>query len=161
MTPEPTPEDLRNAVREDPDLLPEEKETTFRFGKRDDYATVYTAEAGLIRRLLAHAHVHVKGLTTLDGEARRDVPLPEYDGGVIVGLRARIPVGALQVKLRPRQTASHAEIVTDRVLTDGGGIVHSDSDAETDGTRHEDVGNTIDRAHAQVSVETDKRPPHD
>jgi hypothetical protein len=108
--------EVLDAVGEDTDLLPEEKETTLRLGKQEDHAEVYTAEAGLARRLLAHPAVAVAGVTVLDGDARREQTLDEYDGGRIVGVRARLPVGVLQVKLRERGDAGHAEIVTDRVL---------------------------------------------
>lgn len=113
-----------NAVQEDSNLLPEEKETTLRLGKRDDHADLYTAEAGLTRRLLAHPAVPVTAVTVAEEGARQDLSLAEYEGGPIVGVRARVPVGALQVKLRPRSSESHAEIVTDRALAEvesGGG----------------------------------------
>ena len=108
--------DLLAAVGEDTDLLPEEKETTLRFGKRDDVAHVYTAEAGLARRLLAHPHVDVRGLTVPDGDARRDVAPEQHTGEPIYGVRAHVPVGCLSVRSSPRSTTQHAKIVTDRVL---------------------------------------------
>jgi hypothetical protein len=107
---------LLEAVQEDSSLLPEEKETTLRLDKRDDYADVYTAEAGLARRLLAHPAVPVVAVTVATGDARTDKPPAAYEAGPIVGVRAHVPVGALQVKLRPRNSSSHAEIVTDRAL---------------------------------------------
>jgi hypothetical protein len=107
---------LLEAVREDPDLAPEEKETTLRLGKRDDLAAVYTAEAGLARRLLAHPHVRVEGVTVADGAARRDVAPEETQRGRIVGVRARVPVGVVSVRSSPRATSQHAEIVSDRVF---------------------------------------------
>jgi hypothetical protein len=82
-----------NAVGEDSDLLPEEKETTLRLDKRDDYADVYTAEAGLARRLLAHPAVPVVAVTVATDDARTDQPLGEYQDGAIVGVQARVPWG--------------------------------------------------------------------
>jgi hypothetical protein len=106
-----------DAVREDPALQPEEKETTFGLTKRHDYFRTFTAEAGLARRLLAHPAVEDKVLTVADGDGYRTLPLAKYDGGDIVGLRARVPVGAVTVRSDPRQTTQHAAIVTDRVLS--------------------------------------------
>jgi len=108
---------VRDAVTEDSNLYPEEKETSIRFSKREDEARVYTAEAGLARRLLAHPHVPIDGLTVLDGDARPDVPVDDFDGRGVVGVRARIPVKALAVLSKPRSSPYHAQIVSDRVIT--------------------------------------------
>ncbi|MFB6256296.1 MAG: hypothetical protein ABEH58_06150 [Haloplanus sp.] len=108
---------MREAVREDPDLLPEEKETTLRFAKDQDTAAVYTAEAGLARRLLAHAAVNVEGLTVLEEEeARREVDPDDWGGGDIVGVRARLPVGALKVQRTPRSAGGHAQVVSEKAV---------------------------------------------
>lgn len=114
-------------VREDRELAPIEKETTLRFAKRDKHASVYTAEAGLARRLLAHPHAEIKSVTVADGDARRDVPLGSTDGADIVGVRASVDVGVLSIRSTPRQSRQHAAIVSERVLerlrdtaTDGG-----------------------------------------
>lgn len=104
------------AVGEDSALTPEEKETTLRFGKRDDVATAYTAEAGLTRRAIAHPHVEVRSLTVLDGDARETVSLEEWDGREIVGAALSVPVGLLSVKSTPRASTEHAEIVSDRAF---------------------------------------------
>jgi hypothetical protein len=112
---------LLEAVGEDTSLTPEEKETTLRLGKRDDLAAVYSAEAGLTRRLLAHAHVRIDGVTVVDGDARRDVAPEEYQRGRIVGVRARVPVEVLSVRSSPRTASNHAAIVSDRVLQTEGG----------------------------------------
>jgi hypothetical protein len=113
--------DLLDAVGEDSALTPEEKETTLRLGRRDDHVTGYTAEAGLARRLLAHPHVAVEGVTVPDGDARRDVPPEEHTpGDAIVGVRVRAPVGLLVIKSTPRRdSAGHADVVSPRVLQEG------------------------------------------
>lgn len=112
------PREVLEAVTEDTNLLPKEKETTLRLTKWEEEAHVYTAEAGLARRLLAHPHVPIDGLTVLDGDARRDVSVDGFDGREVVGVRARVPVGALSVRSSPRSSTQHAEIVSSRVLAE-------------------------------------------
>jgi hypothetical protein len=109
---------LLEAVREDPDLAPVEKETTLRFCKRDDLAAVYSAEAGLTRRLLAHPHVRVDGVTVGEGAARRDVSPDEYTEGPVHGVRARVPTGCLKVRASVRATTQHAPIISKTVLAE-------------------------------------------
>ena len=114
---------------DDPDLSPAEKETVIRFARDEDRAAVYTAEAGLGRRLLKHPHAEVEGVTVADGSARPEVPVEDLDGDEdVVGVRATAPVGLLQVKGSPRRSGGHADIVTDRVL---------DADAIADGGERE------------------------
>lgn len=110
--------DLRDLVKyEDPELTPAEKETAIHFSKGDERAEVYTAEAGLSRRLLAHAYVEVEGVTVADGDRRDELAVEDLDGDeAVVGVRATMPIGALLVKSAPRADQSHAEVVTDRVL---------------------------------------------
>lgn len=110
---------LRDLVREDPGLTPQEKETTIRFAKDEEHADVYTAEAGLTRRLLAHPSAVVEYLTVLDEGATRNVDPSEVSGREIVGVRASVPVGALKVQLTPRSSTQHAEVVSGRVLSGG------------------------------------------
>jgi len=82
---------------------------------------VFTAEAGLARRLLAHDAVEVLAVVVVEDDARPEVPLEEVRGREVVGLRCDVPVGALKVGLSPRATDQHAEVVTDRVLSGGAG----------------------------------------
>jgi len=110
-------ETLVDAVGEDSDLTPEEKETSIHFSKRDDTARVFTAEAGLARRLLAHPHAEARTLNVLDEDGARTATTPDgYDGGTVVGVVADVPVGVLTVKRDPRKTSQHAPVITDRVL---------------------------------------------
>jgi len=102
---------------DDPELTPAEKETTVRFARDDDRAEVYTAEAGLGRRLLCHPFAEIRGVTVADGGARPERGVEDLDGDEdVVGVRASVPVGLLQIKSTPRRDNGHAEIVTDRVL---------------------------------------------
>lgn len=109
--------DLLDAVGEDSDLTPDEKETSITFTKRDDTARMFTAEAGLARRLLAHPHTSVVSLDVLDGNgARCSVAPDEYTDGEIVGVVADVPVGAFTVQRDPRKSDQHAKVITRRVL---------------------------------------------
>lgn len=112
--------ELLQHVAEDASLSPAEKETTFRFEKTEDIVTGYTAEAGLARRLLAHPHAAITAVTVPDGDARRSVEPKEHVGDTpIVGVRFRAPLGLFSIKSTPRQSGSHADLVTERVLEGG------------------------------------------
>jgi len=110
--------DVADLVREHPDLTPAEKETTIRFAKGDDRATVYTAEAGLTRRLLAHPNAEVEDVNVLENGGTRPVDLSEVSGRDIVGVRASVPVGALKVRVSSRSAPGHAEVVSEEVLSE-------------------------------------------
>ncbi|WP_049938142.1 hypothetical protein [Haloplanus natans] len=109
-------EALLDLVREDPDLAPQEKETTLRFTKDEDAVRIYTEEAGIGRRLLAHPSATVGGVTVLDGGVRPPADIDEVDGRDIVAVRARVPVGAVKILLNTRESTQHAEVVSERVL---------------------------------------------
>lgn len=105
--------ELVNAVREDPELTPDEKETSITFTKSDERACVYTEEAGLMRRLLHHpafdaAELHV----TTDDVWGKHVELHAFSGGTITGVRGYIPIGTLKVRSRSRSTSGHASVVS-------------------------------------------------
>ena len=117
MSADAVAEDLGGLIREHPDLTPAEKETTIRFAKDQDRATIYTAEAGVGRRLLAHPHADVKDVNVLEDGGTRPVAPSEVSGRDIVGVRVSVPVGALKVALSPRSAGGHAEVVTDRVYS--------------------------------------------
>lgn len=99
-------------VREDPALLPEEKETTIRFGKDEDRATVFTPEAGLMRRLLNHPEFEVHGILLEAGGEVESVEQLHADEDAVVGVRGSVPVGALKVSARSRSTSGHASVVS-------------------------------------------------
>lgn len=111
--------DLLEHVAEDSELSPAEKETTFRFDKTGETVTGYSAEAGLVRRALAHPHIEVADLTVRDEDARRDVHPDEYGGEApITGVRLKAPIGLFTIKSTPRQSTGHADLITDRVLSE-------------------------------------------
>lgn len=104
-------------VEEDSGLTPGEKETSIGFAKPDDRARIFTAEAGLARRLLAHPASRVQTLNVLDEGGDRASTSPEdYDGQAIVGVTVTLPIGALLVKRHPRSTDQHAAIGSKQVF---------------------------------------------
>jgi hypothetical protein len=98
--------DLGDLVREHPDLTPAEKETTIRFGKDEDRATIYTDEAGVGRRLLAHPRADVKDVNILEDGGTLPVTPSEVAGREIVGVRVSIPVGGSRSGCRRAQRAA-------------------------------------------------------
>jgi hypothetical protein len=108
--------DALDRVTEDTDLLPEEKETTVRFGKRDDSAELFTAEAGLARRVLAHPDARPTHLNVRRDDGRASISPDEYAGEKIVGVTVDLPVSALSIKSRPRKNSQHAEVASERVF---------------------------------------------
>ena len=121
-----SPEEIIDAwERGDPALQSVEKETTIRWAKPDDEAVIHTDEAGIGRRLLAHDHATVEEVTVLDADDTRQRKSPEEvdDEDEPVAIRCRLPVGAVTVGSSPRKTSQHADVVTKRVLADGGRYV--------------------------------------
>jgi hypothetical protein len=84
---------LVEAVEEDTSLASVEKETTITFSKVDDCASVYTEEAGLMRRLLHHPHFEVDCLrVNNDGAKGKRVASSDFEEGSITGVDGSIPV---------------------------------------------------------------------
>lgn len=98
-------------VREDPALVPCEKETSINFTKSDDRADVFTSERGLTRRLLTH-ELFTTDTVLLKGGSRSD-SLQEVDtSDTIVGVRGTIPIGCLKLRASARHANGHAPIVS-------------------------------------------------
>jgi len=112
-----TPQEIIDAVGEDSDLTPVEKETNIGFAKCDDYARVYSEEAGIGRRLLKHPEFAATELrvNTDDAWGLRLSP-DEWSVGRITGVKGYMPIGTLKVSARSRSTSSHAEVVSKTVL---------------------------------------------
>ncbi len=110
-------ERLVEAVEEDTSLTSVEKETTIRFSKADDSASVYTEEAGLMRRLLRHPHVEVDSLrvNTNDAVAKQVAP-SDFEEGAITGVDGSIPIEALVLQTSLRETSQHSALVPEGVL---------------------------------------------
>jgi len=114
-------EDLRkriiDSVSEEPDLMPEEKETNVRFAKDQDHLTIFTAESAIMRRLLAHPEIEIDLIrqTTSEGPVtiRSDELEEEFDGRRrTVGLKVTGPVGLLFIKSKSRKSSGHADVVS-------------------------------------------------
>jgi hypothetical protein len=108
---------LVEAVEEDTSLSSVEKETTITFSKADDRASVYTEEAGLMRRLLRHPHFEVDSLrvNTDDAVGKQVVP-NDFEQGSITGVDGGIPVEALVAQTSLRETSQHSALVPEGVL---------------------------------------------
>lgn len=110
-------DDLLESVREDPELTPEEKETTLYFGKRDSHVTVHTRERGVARRLLAHPEGDIQFLNTyVDGTARQIDPSEDDLQGDVTGVCISLPLGVLKIQKNARSNSQHAAVVSERVF---------------------------------------------
>jgi hypothetical protein len=108
---------LVEAVEEDTSLTPVEKETTIRFSKADDSASVYTEEAGLMRRLLRHPHFEVDSLrVNTDNTVGKQVAPNDFEQGSITGVDGNIPVETLVFQTSLRETSQHSALVPEGVL---------------------------------------------
>ena len=106
-----------DAVEEDNSLSSVEKETTIHFSKIDNRASLYTEEAGLMRRLLHHPHFEVNSLRVNTDDARgRYVAPSDFEEGPITGVDGSIPIEALVLQTSLRETSHHSAIAPEGVL---------------------------------------------
>lgn len=112
---------LEAFAKDDPELTPQEKETTMRFARDEDAIDFFTAEAAIGRRFLAHPESTVEEVVVLEEGARRarDPRAVERDER-IVSVRGRLPVGVLTIKRDPRSSGEHASIITRTVFDEVG-----------------------------------------
>lgn len=109
--------ELGDAVEEDVSLSSVEKETTIRFSKVDDRASIYTEEAGLMRRLLRHPHFEVDTLrVNTDDAVGKQVAPSDFEQGSITGVDGSIPIEALVLQTSLRETSQHSALVPEGVL---------------------------------------------
>lgn len=113
MRSQSTMNELVGAVEEDTSLQSVEKETTLTFSKADDCASVYTEEAGLMRRLLRHPHFEIESLRGSNGQ--RIAP-SDFNEGSITGVDGRIPITAMVLQTSLRATSQHSAVVPEGVL---------------------------------------------
>ena len=101
----------------DPALTPAEKETVFRFARDEDRLEFFSAERGVGRRLILHPDAVLDAVVVATGDARpaRD-PAAVRPGDDVVGVRGTLPIRALSVLSRPRESDQHADVVSGRVL---------------------------------------------
>jgi hypothetical protein len=125
VVPERDPAHDREALRaafdaSDPDLLPQERETLFRFARDQDRLRFFTSEPGIGRRLIAHGHASVEEVVVREGGARPARPTEAVDkADHVVGVRGTLPIGALSISGDPRRSDQHAAVVSDAVLREG------------------------------------------
>ena len=106
-------QEIIDAVKDDPELQPIEKETSLSWARPDDHAQVYSEESGVVRRLLEHPEFITVELrvNTVDAWGRRLAP-DEYSGGTVTGAKGYLPIGTLKVKGQSRSTSQHARVVS-------------------------------------------------
>ena len=109
--------ELVDAVKEDGSLQSVEKETTLSFSKVDDHVSIYTEEAGLMRRLLRHPHFELESLRGSNGQR---VAPNGFESGSITGVKGNVPVEALVLQTSLRTTPQHSAIVPEGVLRSSG-----------------------------------------
>jgi hypothetical protein len=105
--------ELIELVEEDASLHPVEKETNLNFTKVDDRVSVYTEEAGLMRRLLCHPHFEVESLRR---EGGLQIALNDFEEGSITGVKGSLPITALVLQESLRATSQHSAVVPEGVL---------------------------------------------
>jgi hypothetical protein len=105
--------ELVDAVEEDTALHSVEKETTMSFSKVDDRVSVYTEEAGLMRRLLRHPHFEIESLRGTNGQ--RIAP-NDFEKGPITGVGGSLPITALVLQTSLRATSQHSAVIPEGVL---------------------------------------------
>lgn len=101
--------ELISNVREDPNLMPEEKEYAFTGVKPNGEVQAYTEITGMMRRLLVYPAFIVQDVRDLQGNR---LALNEYDGQTITGVRGQLPVGTLKVQNSSRLTNSPTDIIS-------------------------------------------------
>lgn len=105
--------ELVDAVTEDSSLMPIEKETILNFSKADDTASIYTEEAGLMRRLLRHPHFEAESFRKVAGQR---VAPDDFEQGSITGIGGSIPIDSLVLQTSLRETSQHSAVVPEGVL---------------------------------------------
>ena len=100
----------------DPALSAAEKETVFRFARDEARLEFFSAERGVGRRLILHPDAVLDAVVLAVGDARpaKD-PAAVQAGADVVGVRGTLPIGALSVLSKPRDSDQHADVVSDRV----------------------------------------------
>lgn len=114
---------LRERTRADPQLRPEERETTFTVAADEDSFRVHSEEAAIIRRLLCHDDVRVDALGLFDGEAYRTVSFEEAPAkmgadDLVVRLKGHFPVRFFGIRDSGRTHDRHSAIVSKEVFNE-------------------------------------------
>jgi hypothetical protein len=99
-------------VREDPDLVPLEKETSINFTKGEDRADIFSAERGITRRLLGHDLFDIDAILLKDGSRANSIQSLDTSEDVVVGIRGTLPIDAVKLKSEARSARGHASVVS-------------------------------------------------
>jgi len=89
------------SVREDSRLETFEKETTININGNDNQAKIFSAKAGIIRRLIQHPEFTVTAYTKHKEN--------------ITSITGRIPIGCISIGSKPRKSTSLSAIVSNSV----------------------------------------------
>jgi hypothetical protein len=109
------PEQVVEHVSSDPELLSVEKEMSIGFTKQDDEATFFTCIASQIKRALTHSDMDVVTLSVFNesDETRSETTVEDFDGeGIVVGLKATVPIESLKINSSPRSSRSYGQIIS-------------------------------------------------
>lgn len=109
------PEEITEYVITDPELTSAEKEMSIGFSKKSDKATVFSAIASQVRRLLTHTDVDVTELYLYNetDETRWTSTVEDFDGGgKVVGLKGKVPIESLKIQANPRGSRSYAQVIS-------------------------------------------------
>lgn len=107
---------LIEEATESDSLSPEEKDTGITFTKHAeerngrDVARIYSEEAGIMRRLLAHEHFEIDWVRIEGGGQSEPSDVEKGDGVTCVS--GWIPIGCLSVRPNPSTQPGHARMVT-------------------------------------------------
>lgn len=84
-------------VRDDPELLPEEKEVIIRWSRADDRVSIHAEQSTVVRWLVDHPE--------FSEESRRE------ENGAVYAVSGTLPVGALKLSGNPRQSNDTASVL--------------------------------------------------
>lgn len=105
---------LAENVKADPDLTPEERESFIHWAGDVNQATVYTEERGVMPSLLRSPVATVQTIrVTNESQTGGTIPVEEYSGGHVTGVKATVPIGAVLIKSDPRMSNNRSQVVSD------------------------------------------------
>jgi hypothetical protein len=118
---EPSREYLRDRARADPRLTPAERETTLTIAHDRDTARVFSEEAAVVRRLLAHDGFEPERVGVHDGDTTRAVSFDEAvaetaPDDLVVRVQGALPVRYITIATVGRNHDEHAPIVSKEVF---------------------------------------------
>lgn len=107
---------LLDNIREDPDLIPEEKETIFRWTRDQSRVHTYTESTALMSSLLLHPTFEVVELRVSDDDRFGVRQLPStYETGFVTGVEGWLDIGTLKILGSARNSERHSAVISDQV----------------------------------------------